>query len=204
MAIDPFESMPADQAAAYSAFSVSRAHAIASYSQLEQFVFRLFTCLSGMEEFEAGVIFFKINNVRSIVGMLDKLKRHKHGSAYNLAFNSTMKALKLIAEERNEIVHWGARLNTVRDQSGDKVDVFYTLTKPSFWESVAPNAPEWTQRDIDGFSERCAYVLPAVYTLTAAFAGALDQAEPLPDILQQQLAYPPPHIPRPARNLTVR
>lgn len=123
------------------AFLIARAEAIGHFARMEQAFAALFATLTGMREHEAGIVFFKINNVRSLVDMLDSLKKKRHGTQYNLFFNATMKSIKIIANTRNGIVHWNAVCNISADDgklqnlSDIEAQVFtYNLHKPNIWE----------------------------------------------------------------------
>lgn len=96
-----------DQQQAATALHVARARAIEQYGYLEQSLCMLFAAVLKIEEDYAGVVFFRIASTRARLAIIERLLKKRLAGDYNSAFwNPLIKALKLLDERRNEIVHW--------------------------------------------------------------------------------------------------
>lgn len=167
-------------------FNAARGEAVAAYVDLEGAMLHLFAHLMNIDDGLAGISFFRLNNARSRLAILDTLLKRKYQNKFNLFWNSLTKILQATDAERNNMVHW-AVVGTY-----DTPSFWLTLTPPNYWESNA-NTPSITVEDIRAFKAKCDF-LSEVLTY---FWYLLIERQPTPPLAWQQLflepiTYPPP------------
>jgi hypothetical protein len=174
-------------------FLVARAHSIGSYSNLEHATCSLLAEFGEMPESTAAIIFFRMNNVRSMLEVLDKLKRQKVGVSYTAYWNSIVARSKTLAERRNEVVHWATAWNVFEDGAGNR-EFAVALKPPNIWTWSDDATPEIYQRDLEAFSLECLFQQGAVEHFVEYLRGTLpkEERDTWREILQQPSVYPPP------------
>ena len=95
-----------DKGETHQTFMIARASAIEQYANVEQVLASLFAHLMGVTMDMGGIPFFRMNNARARLMMLERLLKKKHGNEFNLFWNSLAKELGQIDGTRNLIVHW--------------------------------------------------------------------------------------------------
>jgi hypothetical protein len=171
-------------------FLLLRANAIQNYAKLEQSLFMLFATLADVQNDIGGIIFFKITNTHTRNSILERLIRKKHGSTYNLFWNSYIKQLHSIDSKRNEIVHWNVATNTHFDGNGNYT-VTVSLAPPNFWDRDA-NTPSIAASDLREFIEKCDVFSRLATMFTFMERLPAEPQKPWLDIFQQPLVYPLP------------
>jgi hypothetical protein len=141
----------------------------------------------------AGIIFFKIINVGTLYGILEKLLKKKHGATYSLFFNSFLKILRNeISAKRNEIVHWN--VTHFVNEDGHEL----RLMPPNMWEYGPNSPPEITTEKLIEFIDKCVFFgrLCNMFTvvITPEMLANVDAASQRTwrDIFLQPVVYPPP------------
>jgi hypothetical protein len=168
------------------------AYAIQGYAGIEQNLCLLMAHTTGMAPDITGIIFFKIASAQSRNSILEKLIRKKHGDQFNPFWNSYFKALRVIDQSRNEIVHWGAVTNIdLANEAHATVKI--RLTPPNFWDRdgntpvLGPDELSCFIGKCDVFSRICGMF---VMTLNGTIKG--DDAKSWLEIFRQPLVYPLP------------
>jgi hypothetical protein len=173
---------------------LARARAINTYADLENLLCLVLSALLEVEAKTAGIIFYRIPNTRSRNVVLEELLKERHGAIYRVFWNSVMKELSLLDEERNKIVHWHSILIPYGDYIPTKPRKGETLLVPANIHAMTENTPFMGQEEIKAFIDRCDHLC----RLMTMFIGLLhDQfAGPLRDTLleicQSPIEYPPP------------
>lgn len=165
-------------------FCAERGYAIAQYAYYEEALACLFAYLIGLPPQLAGIPFFKINNARSRVAILERLLKKKHGATYNIFWNSLIKELQKLDNQRNNVVHWTTVITCSEPPVVD-------LIPPNYWDSDA-NTPAMNLQDLEEFSAKCNF-----FTATLSFFLYTLQGEPFVPpawlgIFQLPVTYPPP------------
>jgi hypothetical protein len=174
-------------------FWAIRGHAIQAYASLEQSLCGIFAHASGTPLDVAGIIFFKIVNVGTMLGILEKLLKKKHGTAYSLFWNSFLATLRQISETRNWIVHWNAA--TFLEDHGHSLG----LTPPNIHDYGPNTPPPIKTANIIEFMEKCAFLarLANMFKMihTAEIVAQMDarQVQTWRDLFAQPITYPPPN-----------
>lgn len=171
------------------ALMLARAQAIQAYANLEQSLFMVFTGLLMVPPEAAGAIFFNVVNTRSRNDIVGKLLKQRHGSTYNVFWNSLVSLLRNeIDRKRNEIVHWHVA-NEIKIGSDGGTSV-HTLNPPNFWSRSA-DKPKITTEDMLVFVEKCGFISRHLNMFHVHLLGKLPPS-PWPEVFQQAIAYPPP------------
>lgn len=168
-------------------FMVARASAIEHYANIEQVLASLCAYLMGVTVDIAGIPFFKINNARARLAMLDRLLKKKHGDTYNIFWNSLNKQLNPISEKRNLIVHWITK-KTVTSNN----DRYSSLVGANYWDRTE-HSPEILLNEIYDFIIKCHFYYHLIQHFHWVISGLPKKIdESWPKICQQQIIYPPP------------
>lgn len=165
------------------AFCLARGSAITQYAYYEEALACLFAILMGVSNDVAGIPFFKINNARSRLAMIERLLKKRYGSKYNLFWNSLSKHIQVLDLQRNKVVHW-----TWTTVCSDPP--YASLIPPNHWDADE-NTPSLLLADLDEFELKCVFFT----SLIACFGYTLSD-EPFvqptwPEIFQQPVSYPP-------------
>jgi len=169
-------------------FMARRSGALISYSNLEQSLCACMAYFGDMSDEAAGIIFYRITNARTMMDVLDKLKKLRIGRRYAVYWHSITKALKLLSETRNQIVHWTSATVLKKEES---VGFRVVLRPPNYW-SWDEGTPELSSKELEDFSDRCHFLKESVDQLILGAAGVLkgDERDAWLDICQRALAYP--------------
>ena len=172
-------------------FAIARSIAISSYGSYENSLANLFTYFMGTAPDIAGISFFKINNARSRLAILGRLLKKRHGSEYNLFWNSIEKLLKPFDSKRNEIVHWAVVtwINSDIQPGGAVTDV--KLTPPNFWDQDE-NSPEITINDLYDFIVKANFFSRVLNVFHRTISGEYPVSPAWREISLQPVIYPPP------------
>ena len=168
-------------------FMVARATAIEQYAMVEHSLARLFAYLMGTSQELASVPFFKMNNARARLIMLEQLLKKKHGSTYNIFWNSLVKHLRPIDDKRNSIVHW------VVAQSLTRSNKPYYFLVGNNWPHVNQEADGIYRDDLYDYILQCYFFFNLIYNFHWVISGSPKKIDPSwPEICQQPIVYPPP------------
>jgi len=173
----------------------SRGKAIQGYAQLEYSLCRLLEFWGDMSNVTASTVFYKIVSTAARISILEKLLHRKHGSTFNLFWNSLIKELRQIDLKRNEIVHWLAAANAILNDKKVLL-VGVTLIPPA---SVGDNQGQplrITSNDLKVFEKKCDE-FARLLAMFAAVSKPLEGFTPelgsaWRGIFQQPLVYPLP------------
>lgn len=161
---------------------IARAIAINNYAALEQALCALFSRAAAIDNRAAAIIFFKVVNTRSRMGMLDKLLKHRFPEEPRTYFKSIDSTLKKIDGLRNQIVHWVA--STSIDMDTQSIDL--ALVHPDF---TTVDGDPLDIKTIQAFAKHCILYALAISAYAAKLGGA-ELPPPWPEILQRPLSYP--------------
>lgn len=165
-------------------FCAERGYGIAEYAYYEEALALLFAHLIGVPPATAGIPFFKINNARARLDILEALLRKKYGTTYNLFWNSLSKLLKALDGERNQIVHW---TTMVTDFDVPVV----SLTPPNYWNEDE-NTRSFLLQDLVNFSDKCTFFKTTLAYFVHSLEGRPFVSCAWREIFQRAVAYPPP------------
>jgi len=173
----------------------NRGKAIQGYAQLEYSLCRLLEFWGDMSNVTASTVFYKIVSTSARISILEKLLHRKHGSTFNLFWNSLVKELRQIDTERNEIVHWLSAANSILNDKNVLL-VGVTLIPPASVGDNQATPLRITSKDLNAFEKKC----DEFARLLAMFAAVCKPLEGFtPElqstwrgIFQQPLVYPLP------------
>lgn len=181
-------------------FWAIRGKAVNAYAGLEQALCRIFADLSDTSDAVASIIFFRISSTQVRNAILEKLLHLKHGSKYNLFWNSIVAALRPIDLRRNEIVHW-AVVSTMPITVDGFGNPEVTLRPRTFWTTDDnEKLPTIATEDMIAFIRKCGFysnvinhfslLVPGVDLPNHVISAETDAA--WHDIFQKPLTYPLP------------
>ena len=176
-----------DKDATHQTFMIARASAIEQYANIEQALASLCAYLMGVPIDVAGIPFFRMNNARARLMMLERLLKKKHGNTFNIFWNSLVKELKQIDDTRNLIVHW------ITEKTATSNDERWTcLVGANYWDRTE-NSRKIALDDLYEFILKCDFF----YHLTQHFLWVISKSSKKmhpnwPDICQAAVVYPPP------------
>jgi hypothetical protein len=185
-------------------FLMMRGRAVECYALYEQSLAHLYAALMGVSLDYAAIAFFRINNARARLGIIERLIHKRHGSAYNIFWNSLRRQLHGFDERRNQIIHW-----TSVEEISDKGRTS-TLAPPNVldtFESARQSgiaAPKIVLSDLMDFIVRADFYSRLLNMFFLVCSGQIDRlAEGTPDarkyadtwreICQREVIYPPPN-----------
>lgn len=166
-------------------FLTARGLAISEYAYFEGVLVGLFAQLMNTTIDYAGIPFFRMNNARSRLAMLDRLLRKRRGNQYNLFFNSFGKWLRELDEERNKVVHW----TTLTSHEGETTRLY--LVPPNFTDSGL-NRPQITLEDLYAFAQKCIYARQMLLKFIWEIGTGFPPSDAWHGIFRQPAEYPPP------------
>src|SRR5258708_4463817 len=179
-------------------FQLTRGRAIQSYTTVELSLAMLFSQLMGVPQDYAGVSFFRINNARARLGILERLLKKRHSSNYNLFWNSLRKELRILDDERNNVVHW-AEIAHIDGQPDGTTRKTIKLAPPNFWDRTE-NTPELELTNLLDFILKCDFFARLVNMFFITLSGQMEQLARDEQykttwlgIFQQPIIYPPLH-----------
>lgn len=154
----------------------------------------LFAHLMGIPLSLAGIPFFRLNNARARLDIIDRLLKKKCGTTYKVFWASVKAQLKQLDEQRNKIVHW-TTVVTHYDQP------VVSLIPPNHWDADE-NTPSLSESDIGEFASRCTFYCNTLSYFLYHLEGKPFVSEQWAEVFQQPVVYPPPkgHPTRPAKN----
>jgi hypothetical protein len=167
---------------------VDLAQAIEIYASLEQGLARLLQIFLGVNAKQAGIIYFRIVNTRSRSLTLTELfegERRNHAEKF---WESLLKELRILDQQRNEIVHWHMVTEVGEEQ------VRHHLSPPMFWIRKGESAKYYSEQ-LHKFIHRCEFVVRTVNMFILYLEGCLDDDSENAQIwrrkFQQPIIYPP-------------
>ncbi len=171
------------------------------YANYEQSLAALFAHLMSVTPDYAGVPFFRLNNARARSEILERLLHKRHGSDYNVFWNSLKRYhMRPLDERRNNVVHWGSMANVFLHAETKEAKVIPSLDPQNFWDRTE-NTPKAYLDDLYDFMLRCDFVMRLVNMFVLVISGKtaeIDNAQVQAElqtwreICQQQVTYPPP------------
>jgi len=175
-------------------FSIARGSAIDWYARYEQSLLRLFATLLGAELGYANIIFFRMNNARARLSIIEKFLKKRHGDEFNFFWNSAQTKLSMLDDKRNHIVHW-AQAVYMNETGVYKVN----LIPPHYWDNLE-NLPQVTIDEIYVFIEQCNFYMPLITKFEQfisreknVFFDSQDELQTWQGIFRQPITYPPPN-----------
>lgn len=149
----------------------------------------LFAHLMGARIDFAGVPFFRINNARSRNAILSRLLKKKHGTSYNVYWNSLEKLIQQLDHDRNCIVHWAAETTITTDRPPPDQIVGYRLVPPNYMDRTE-ETPDITLEKLYDFILRCDFFERSVNILTFTISDHVP-SESWKALCQLPVVYPP-------------
>jgi hypothetical protein len=166
-----------------------RGRAIEQHAQLDMSLMVALAHLLATTTDLAAIVYYKIQNARSRLSILEALMRKRHGTTHKNFWESHLKIIKAVDQTRNEIVHWIAR-GDIEFREGTQ-STTYCLAPAAGWATGSSEAK--TISDLEEFCVKCDFLA----RLTNIFIGQISgqttpRVEPWLSIFQQQSVYPPP------------
>ncbi len=147
----------------------ARGHAINSYASIEQSLCFLLSIVGKMEPEVAHIIFFRINNSRARLEMIETLLARIYEGKYEKFWTSFKKLIAPLDQKRNNIVHWFVVSNI-----GDHASVQLTL-RPAGFHYDFSNKKEINLQELHQFIRMCDFAS----RLCNCFCIYLSPPEPL-------------------------
>jgi hypothetical protein len=168
--------------------STLRGNAFNAYAGLELALLTAMIRFADMEPEVASIIFYRVNNTRQRNSIIDQLKKRAWKDRASLFWNSTIKELNKIDQERNELAHWHVRMER-RQEEPDKFVGSFVLQPPNIYTS----GPSRTEADLHQFIGRCEYLSALIHMFVNAlyYTPDLFAQSPWRERFQQALVYPP-------------
>jgi hypothetical protein len=174
-------------------FFLARACAIEAYALVENSLVSLYAHLMGVPADVAGVSFFRINNSRARLAILERLLKKKHGATHNFFWNSLVKNhLRPLDDLRNQVVHWIVMTNLEYNDQEVRIGG-HTLHPPNYWDRTE-NTPNMSEEELYDFSLKSYFLFRLVAEFVRFLAGREQMPPAWQQIFQQPVAYPPPDI----------
>ncbi len=151
----------------------ARAEALENYVLVEQSICDTFIKLSGATNEAGSLIFFKLNNARTRVQILEKLLKPKFYPEYKLFWRSALAAVRQLDETRNQVVHWQTTCKSrikggTLDLTAAPEDAW--LNPPTHWWGHR-NDTKLTANEIFLFVSRCQFVSRHINLFNMIFGG---------------------------------
>lgn len=166
------------------AFSAERGFGIAQYAYYEEALCTLYAHLLGVTPAVAGITFFRINNARARVDILEKLLSHAHGLKYRRFWASMKSGLRRLDETRNRVVHW----TTIVTHAETPV---VSLNPPNHWDANE-NTPSMLIEDLAAFADECQFFCNTLAYFTYHLEGKSFVTAAWAEVFEQSVQYPPP------------
>lgn len=172
-------------------FLLSRGLAVEAYAGLEHKLCDLFAYVAGTSREASPIIFFKITNTGARNAILEKLLRLRHGTDYNLFWNSFVKMLGQTDVQRNEVVHWTYACWT--DEELPSPPKARLLPAHGDWP---PTTPYYDAERLNAFASKCRFLtelcMHFVIHLTPNSPWKSAITDAWLDIFRQPITYPIP------------
>lgn len=175
-------------------FHVARACSLERYAHVETGLVNVFAHLMDAPLDVAGVPFFKINNARARLAIIERLLKKKYGGKYNLFWNSLSKLLGTIDGVRNNVVHWQTQMDIgfeMRDGLPPTTINRMKLVPPNYWDTN-PNTPELFLNDLYDFMCQCDFFNRLLVLFHHSIHGMDGTPQAWHEICLQPVVYPPP------------
>ena len=154
-----------------------RGEAINSYSGLEIALLQSMISFGDIKRDVASIIFYKITNTGARNAIVDRLKKRAWKDKYNLFWNSLMKGIGQLDNERNVIVHWHMRLvERPRGPGEYKQIADLELSHPNLFSGAEVR----TEDDLKKFIVHCRAFSAAAHLLIGALYTGTGIAERSP------------------------
>jgi hypothetical protein len=98
-------------------------NAVQSYAEVEASQARLLQCILGVDSFQAALIFFTVQNVRSRNELFGALLEHKYNDVHKKFWKSCSAFLRELSLFRNAVVHWHPLTRVYVNRSADPAKV---------------------------------------------------------------------------------
>src|SRR5713226_3942653 len=147
-----------------------RSGAIEAYAALEQSLNGLLAHLLGTTYDIAGIIFFRIVNSHSRNIILEELFRKYYKEQYSDYWNSFLKFIRPLDQERNEIVHWYTIIEV--GSADESITVSAKLIPPNFW-NFRPETKSHTIKTLQDFSAKCDFASRFINMFMLSTSGRL-------------------------------
>ena len=177
-------------------FLIARATAISRYAILENSLASFFSSLMGTSEDIAGITFFRINNARSRIAILERLLKKKYEDKFNSYWNSLAKHLRNLDGTRNNIVHWATETYINTDLPTAQQVTSLKLIPPNFWDRTQ-NSPDITLNELYDFILKCDFFARLINIFNWDVNGnPYAPQKHIPnsndEMYSQPISYPPP------------
>jgi hypothetical protein len=174
------------------AFFIARALAINDYARYEVALLFLYSHLMKTPIDYAGVAFYKLNNARARLEILERLLRKRYENKHAKFWESLGGRFGRLDSDRNHVVHWVVvpTINLQRPSDG-VVDIRLLPPNVMDFSPNDPNIPNFTTEKFKVFSNSC----DSYITILNLFCKALKEPEThtaLLDICQQPVPDPIP------------
>lgn len=190
--VDPLDALYLfDQSPIHTQFMIARSQAIEQYANIENALATICAHLMGITPDICGVMFYKMNNARSRLMVIDRLLHKKHNNTYNLFWNSLFKELRQLDDRRNLIVHW---ITKKSGQSSPCTNGIFrsSLIAPNTHD-VNENASELFQTDLYEFILKCDFFYQLLMNFWWTISNSpKERHASWPQIFLEPVTYPPP------------
>jgi hypothetical protein len=174
-------------------FAVTRADAIADYSNLEQAWCGCLAHFGGMTDLVAGTIFFKVTASRARSEILDKLKKNKVGNLFPSFWNNAISEGGKLDEERNKIIHWMVSMSIYLRTTDNQSFYDVVLRSPNYW-AWEEDTQEIEISAMNLFGAKCQFLWVSLNKFLALDQKKLEgaEADAWREIFREPHTYPPP------------
>jgi len=180
-----------DPSPTHTEFMLARAHAVEQYASVEVELAQLCAHLMGVTPDVSGVMFYRMNNARSRLSVIEKLLKKRHSTKYNLFWNSLHKQLNPIDEFRNRVVHSSVK-KTVCSYPGTN-GIPWTSLMPPNWTDTNEHTEEIFRDDLYRFILKCHFFMQLILWFRMSLEGVEKASTPTwLQIFLEPVAYPPP------------
>jgi hypothetical protein len=141
--------------------------AIDAYAHLEYSLTYLLQALLAVPPYEASIILFSVQNVRSRLDMIQTLLSTKHQDKYKKFWTKVSAFLLKLSVFRNAVVHWTPAVALYRSKDGKLAKHEHELMHP--WNS--PRYSTVTTTNIADFVRDCQYIEQEIHALNRDLKG---------------------------------
>lgn len=146
--------------------------AVEAYARVEASLARLLSTILEIDAWEAEVVFYTIQNVKSRNEMFRNLMANKFNARYDAYWKSAANYLNILSAFRNALVHWHPQPNAV---VGGISYIESAIRNPMPGKTVKLN-----RKSIAPFLDDCSYIRGEIDHLAgairAAYSGKTDEA----------------------------
>jgi len=140
----------------YQQIMLAKGEALDGYASLESSLALLFSILLSVSQESAYSIFYRIAAAKSRRAILEDLFSQSSFTRYKPGFDSIMKAVGQLDNERNQVAHWHTTIGTPIGANPEKIKGI-AIRNPTRPISSDPGTSALTSVDLARFRDECRY-----------------------------------------------